>query len=139
MRIRGSTCTKNRCKRPGTEAGMCKTHLKQECDRLFSLIVRSRGGCESGRPNHAGNLQCAHGFSRRYLRTRWNTDNAWALCAGCHTFFTARPLEWDDWMLDRMGFESYWVLRPLAMSTDKTDLVSTYDDLVLRAREMELV
>jgi hypothetical protein len=118
---------------------MCKTHLKGECDRLFSLIVRSRAKCESDRPNHAGILQCAHGFSRRYLPIRWDTRNAFSFCAGCHTFYTARPLEWDIFLLDRWGIELYGVLRDLALDPSaKTDLIATYDRLLLAAREMSL-
>lgn len=140
MRVRGQKCTRQRCARPLYDRGMCKTHLKDECDRLFGLMVRSRAKCESGRDKHKGVLQCAHGFSRRYLPTRWDEANAWSLCAGCHIYFTARPLEWDDWMLDQLGHEAYWLLRAEALRTDiKTDLIATYDRLVERAREQELV
>jgi hypothetical protein len=138
MRVRGNSCTKARCKRPGTEMGLCKTHLKQENDRLFSLIVRDRGQCESGRDKHAGNHQCAHGFGRRYLGTRWDERNAFCLCAGCHTFYTHHYIEWDLWLLDRWGVQLYTEIRERALSTDKTDLLAVYDRLVLRARELEV-
>jgi len=137
MRVRGNACKKPRCKRPGTESGFCKTHLKAECDRLFSLIIRSRGRCEC-EGTHVGNLQCMHGFSRRYLGTRWDERNAFCGCARHHMVFTHDPIRWDLWMLDRLGLELYSELRERALSTDKTDLVATYDSLVLRAREMEL-
>lgn len=88
-----------------------------QADKLFSLIVRSHGRCQSNRPTHLGNLQCAHGFSRRYRNVRWNFNNAWCLCAGCHTFFTHRPIEWDVWMLDTMGVELYTEVRSLALDT----------------------
>lgn len=95
--------------------------LVQRADKLFSLIVRSVGRCESGRPNHAGPLQCAHGFSRRYEGTRWNRYNAFCLCAGCHVYFTHRPLEWDDWLLAQMG-ECYGPLRNKALLGGKQDM-----------------
>lgn len=137
MRVRGNQCSKRGCKRPATETGICKTHLKEECDRLFSVIIRDRGFCEvDGR--HNGNLQCMHGFSRRYLATRWDERNAFCGCAAHHMQFTHDPIRWDLWLLDRWGVQLYTELREQALSTDKTDLVAVYDRLVLRAREMEL-
>lgn len=75
------------------------TYLKAKADKLFHALIRSRGYCESGRVSHKGPLSCAHGFSRRYLAVRWDTRNAWCFCAGCHLYYTHRPIEWDNWML----------------------------------------
>lgn len=122
MRVRGQSCSRQRCKRPLYAQGLCKTHLREECDRRFSLLIRNRGRCQSNRANHAGDLQCAHGFSRSYKAIRWDTRNAWALCAGCHTYFTHHPIEWDLWMLDRLGVETYGELRELALTHRMPDL-----------------
>ena len=89
--------------------------LVKKADILFGAAVRAAGICESGRDKHAGPLQCAHGFSRRYHGTRWELRNAFSLCAGCHVFFTHRPIEWDEWMRGRMGAERYEALRSLAL------------------------
>lgn len=83
--------------------------VKRRMDKNFSLYIRGRGHCESGREKHAGVLQCAHGFSRRYTATRWDTRNAWCLCAGCHKYYTHHPIEWDEWMRSRM--ENYEAIR----------------------------
>lgn len=93
---------KAKAKRIGVKR-LTHSQLVKKADVLFSQIVRSVGHCESGRTNHAGPLQCAHGFSRRYEATRWTRSNAWCLCAGCHVFFTHRPLEWEEWMKERLG------------------------------------
>ena len=96
--------------------------LVKKADAAFGVLVRSVGFCQSGRPNHAGPLQCAHGFSRRYEATRWTIGNAWALCAGCHVFYTHRPLEWDEWLRRRMGLERYEAMRELALRGGKQDM-----------------
>jgi len=111
-------------------SGLCRKHLKAECDRLFSLEIRSRGECESGRPTHNGGLQCAHGFSRRYLTIRWNPNNAWAFCAGCHTYYTARPDEWSFWLMDKWGRALHSVMRGMAEQTQvKVDMEAVYAEL----------
>ena len=102
--------------------------LKAEADRLFSLLIRSKGYCESGRPNHAGPLQCAHGFSRRYMGTRWITQNAFSLCAGCHVYFTHRPIEWDEWMRLKRG-PLYEPLRHRALTLPTPDIPLTVLEL----------
>lgn len=76
---------------------------KAEADRLFSLIVRSVGYCQSDRDDHNGVHQCAHGFSRRYLATRWERWNAFCFCQGCHKYYTVRPLEWEVWLREQWG------------------------------------
>lgn len=101
-------------------------------DKFFSLLVRSRGRCENC--GSYQDLQCAHGFSRRYRNVRWEFANAWCLCKGCHLKYTMRPLEWDDWMQQRLHHVpgwSYLGLRNRALSPEK--LV----DVKERAAELE--
>lgn len=107
---------------PKKKAKKKRVNYSKECDRLFSLIVRSVGHCESGRTEHAGNLQCAHGFSRRYHATRWDRRNAWAMCAGCHFYFTVHPLEFDNWLYERWGTVQYLRMRNLALRGPLPDL-----------------
>lgn len=66
----------------------------KRADTAFSQHIRSRGVCESDRDTHKGNLQCAHIISRSYRVIRTDQRNALCICAGCHTYFTHRPLEW---------------------------------------------
>lgn len=121
VRIRGSVCRIQRCKYPPRVDGLCKKHLVSECDRLFSLQVRSVGRCEAD-GEHNGNLQCAHGFSRSYKAVRWDRRQCFCLCAGHHTYYTHHPIEWDLWMLDRLGIELYGELRELALTHRTPDL-----------------
>lgn len=108
--------------------------LVAKADALFSLIVRAPGRCENC--GETQNLQCAHGFSRRYRNTRWDERNAWCLCRGCHMFFTHRPIEWDDWMIGHLGLPRYERLRSRAMSTEKVDLPAVLARLIVRSNEI---
>ena len=118
---------KAKAKRIGKRPSHSK--LVAKADRVFSLIVRSVGRCESGRASHAGPLQCAHLFSRRYEGTRWTRDNAACLCAGCHVYYTHRPLEWDDWMLARLGHDRYASLRHLALTGGRQDMAAVMESI----------
>jgi hypothetical protein len=115
-----------------------KKHPIHECDRLFSLIIRSRGRCENCyRVPTRVVLQCAHGFPRRYRSVRWDERNAFCLCSGCHVFYTYRPLEWTDWMKARMGEELYEELRREALRTDyRADWPALQESLTRRFLEV---
>lgn len=104
--------------------------LEGKCDRLFSLIIRAGGKCESGRlARHGGTLQCAHGFSRSYKAIRWDRRNAWCLCSACHVYFTHRPLEWDMWLVEQWGADLYAEMRALALGGELRDLEELHTEL----------
>lgn len=73
--------------------------LKKDADKLFSLIVRSKGRCElAGLDNiHCGGvLQCMHIDTRGKHAIRWNEMNAICGCAGHHVYYTNNPKAWDE-------------------------------------------
>ena len=111
-----------------------KSKLKRQADRLFSLIIRSRAHCE--RCGTTNNLQCAHVFSRRYLGTRWNEENAYSLCAADHVFYTHRPIEWEDWCIKRMGLMEWEILRGAALIVTKPDYPMLVESLRQRAHQL---
>lgn len=108
--------------------------LVAKADALFSVIVRAPGFCMNCGATQ--NLQCAHGFSRRYRNTRWDERNGFALDRACHVYFTHRPIEWDDWMLKRMGLTMYEEVRALALSTQKVDVSAVLARLIVRSNEL---
>ena len=116
------TCTMQRCRRrPAPNIDLCITHGKREADRLFSIIVRRRDGrCQSC--GTTADLQCAHLASRRYLATRWDLNNAVALCRACHQRFTVNPVQWTVWLLDRLGDPAFAALHRKAVSGLAPDL-----------------
>ena len=102
--------------------GPTRTQLKERCDRLFSLRIRLRGSCEiCGKRPPEVTLQCAHIFSRRYMGTRWDFRNALCLCAGCHFYYTHRPIDWEDKVKEMIGEELYEEVRLHARAITKPD------------------
>jgi hypothetical protein len=72
--------------------------LKKKCDKMFSLLIRSKGYCElRGKDGIScgGVLQCAHIYTRGKHAIRWNPLNAVCLCAGHHVYYTNNPKKWD--------------------------------------------
>jgi hypothetical protein len=91
-----------------------------QADVLFSKVVRSRGYCESDRPNHSGNLQCAHIISRSYKAVRTDESNGLCLCQGCHMYFTHHPLEFEIWVSTK--WPARWeTIRGQALMYDRID------------------
>lgn len=107
-----------------------KTWIKR-LDKLIGDRVRSRGVCEAvGRP-HKGVLQWAHIISRSYHNTRWDEDNALCLCAGCHKFYTDRPLEWEVFVTTTYTSPyRYFKLKEKALTHAKVDHKALYESLV---------
>ena len=112
-----------------------KTAQLKACDVLFGRVIRARGGCEAC--GSRSNLQCAHGFSRRYRATRWDERHCFSLCRGCHFRFTVRPLEWDEFMRDRLGEVLYEELRDLALTGPNPDLAVTFARLTQRWAQIQ--
>lgn len=111
-----------------------KTPMRS-CDELFSRVIRSRGACEVfGCTNLE--LQCAHGFSRGYRAVRWDERNAFCLCKAHHWYFTPRPLQWEDWMRDRMGDALYDEMRQAALTGRNPKLPEVLAALRIRAVEL---
>jgi hypothetical protein len=106
-------------KKPARQRKTTPAAMKRKADALAGALVRARGACESGRPEHSGPLQWAHGVSRSYRAVRWDLRNGFCLCAGCHAFFTYRPLEWTEWMIQRLGQSVYDDLRRRALAGKK--------------------
>jgi hypothetical protein len=79
-----------------------KHTLILKLDKIFSEVVRSIGWCERCHTKEK-QLQCAHIYSRRYRHTRWDTENAICLCAGCHFRAHQNPIDFSRWVEDYLG------------------------------------
>lgn len=91
-------------------------------DQAFSVLIRERAGglCERcGKKPEKSGLHAAHIFSRRHKATRHDSDNALALCMGCHFWGHRNPTEFLLWVQDRMGAEAFEALRQRAQATSK--------------------
>jgi len=93
-----------------------KTPLKK-ADELFSLKIRSAGVCHRCRSKN--NLQCAHIISRSYKQIRHNLKNALCLCQSCHIYFTNRPIEWENYVINTIGKKAYTLLKKRAVDYHK--------------------
>lgn len=96
---------------------------KKRATIAHSLIVRARGKCENCGDREYAHLQCAHIISRRYSATRTDLANAFCLCAGCHMRFTEWPLEFSEFVLEKIGEDGYLLLVTRAASRSKVDWV----------------
>lgn len=92
---------------------------KARADKYFSLIVRARGECQACGKRE--NLQTAHVISRRFSNTRCELMNAYCLCAGCHHHFTDHPVEWGQFVIEKMGESGYRHLTAMSQLTTKVD------------------
>ena len=101
---------------------MKRKTLKNKLDTVFSLKIRERGRCE--RCGTTERLQCSHIFSRSNLSVRWDEDNAFCLCSGCHIFWWHKnPIEAGEFTREKLGEEKYKILRAKAQAIKKwTDL-----------------
>lgn len=73
-----------------------RQNYMEQADKLFGRLIRKNGRCTvEGCANTS--IQCAHVISRRYLTLRVDFGNAVPLCSSHHTFWTHRPLEWEEW------------------------------------------
>lgn len=129
------SCSRQRCTNPPRFFGWCSKHAKLEADKLFSKLIRTRDRyCQMCGTDY--DLDCAHIFSRGYFSTRWDPANAVALCSGHHKEFTHRPIEWDDWCIERMGREAWDALRFKARRGGMPDVGLTITELRVALKEV---
>lgn len=102
-------------KKPSTKTA------KAKADILFSKSIRSYGWCENCGESEYAQLQCAHWISRRYSWTRTYEDNAYCLCASCHSWFTAHPTEFGRWAIAMRGEAVYQEVLARSQRRDKFD------------------
>lgn len=109
---------------------------KAKADRLFSLVVRSRGACEACGERDYTKLQTAHIISRRFSATRCDESNALCACAKCHMFWTDHPVEFAKWVMAHVGPEAYQRLFSLIQKPQKVDWQAEAERLAARCKEL---
>ena|SRR3990167_473912 len=92
-----------------------KTYWKQKCDELFSEIIRLRAKEKCEETNDSYRPNCAHIVSRGYLATRWDLDNAICLAWNRHRYYTDRPLEWEKFIISKIGKVKWQQLKDRAL------------------------
>lgn len=79
-----------------------------KADKVFSQYIRTRDNwacqrCGKQYPEKSQGLHCSHFQGRGKENTRFNEQNADAMCYGCHMYFTANPAEHYQWQVERKG------------------------------------
>jgi len=99
-------------------------------DTVFSRLVRLRdkqcvlcGRKGTGEEGIYG-LQASHFYSRRKWAVRYDVDNVWSLCIGCHKKSHQDITEFEDFVLEKLGQKSFNLLTLRAWS--KSPLGSAY-------------
>ena len=95
-------------------------------DKKFSQYIRARDNWTCQRcfkryvpPTNA--LHCSHIFSRRNKSTRFDPDNAVALCYGCHSHMDTHPLEKYRWYEIKYGRSRFQRILVKSHQTGKVD------------------
>lgn len=109
---------------------------KGKADRLFSLLIRSRGACEKCGERDYAKLQCAHIIGRRYSATRTDERNAWCLCARCHLRLTDHPDEHVAFTLQTIGPEVFDELKAEALAGIKGGPEAFWESEVVRLQAL---
>ena len=99
----------------------------KRCDKLFADKIKSRGRCE--RCGKRDYLQTAHIISRRYRQVRWDLNNALCLDRNCHVYFTSHPIEFENYIISKIGQEAYNILRKKALEYKKLDYIKILERL----------
>lgn len=99
---------------------------RDKYDKMFSNLVRAGANWRCQRcgtyfppgPGRCG-LHLSHVFSRRKQATRFNWDNGWSLCYGCHQHFSENPKKHYEWVTEQIGEERFFELKRLSNTRKK--------------------
>jgi hypothetical protein len=109
-------------------------------DQLFAQVIKARDRvCR--RCGRGDVLQCSHVIPRRFLRVRWEPDNAWALCPECHYLVDTNDPEKRELIWETIGPERHRELYEQAHATDtpKPDRVQIRAQLRQMLKDLEAV
>jgi 5-methylcytosine-specific restriction endonuclease McrA len=67
------------------------------------------GACQ--RCLRTGWLSWCHVFTRAARSVRWDEDNAWAWCRGCHRYMDQHWEQKRDWVIAKIGQERFDMLK----------------------------
>tara|TARA_R100001530_G_scaffold123757_2_gene91792 strand:+ start:3813 stop:4175 length:363 start_codon:yes stop_codon:yes gene_type:complete len=109
-----------------------KRTLIRKLDDVWAKKIREYGMCEYC--HKLKPLNAHHFYSRSVRVVRWDIDNGFCLCVGCHVFsskFSAHktPAEFVDWAIEKRGIDWYEDLKERKNSIIKYN-DADYDDLL---------
>ena len=103
-----------------------KKALSTKLDKAWEEKVKEYAMCEVCRKTKS--LNAHHFYSRSIRVVRWDVDNGFCLCVGCHVFsskFSAHktPAEFVEWAIEKRGIQWYEDLKEC-----KNSLIKYRDD-----------
>jgi hypothetical protein len=78
-----------------------------------------RGGCQ--RCGKIEWLSWCHVFTRSIYSVRWDPDNSFAWCRGCHRWMDQHWESKRDWVIERIGQKAFARLKMRAQACTKPD------------------
>ena len=113
-----------------------------KADKVFSQYIRTRDHwtcqrCGKRYEPPTSALHCSHFMGRGKEATRFDEENADAMCYGCHQYFTAHPLFHYDWQVKRKGQKTVDSLRFRANQYHKRDREMAYIYWTERLKELK--
>ena len=113
-----------------------------KADKVFSQYIRTRDNwtcqrCGKRYEPPTSALHCSHFMGRGKEATRFDEENADAMCYGCHQYFTAHPLFHYDWQVKRKGQKTVDSLRLRANQYHKRDREMAYIYWTERLKELK--
>lgn len=114
-----------------------KKALSTKLDKAWADKVKEYGMCEVCHKTKS--LNAHHFYSRSIRVVRWDVDNGFCLCVGCHVFsskFSAHktPAEFVEWAIDKRGITWYEDLKERKNSLIKLR-DADYKDLLEKINE----
>ena len=114
-----------------------KKQLSKKLDKLWSDKIKEYGMCEYCHKTKP--LNAHHVYSRSIRSVRWDIDNGFCLCVGCHVFsssFSAHktPAEFVEWAVEKRGTQWYETVKERKNTVIKfTD--DDYEEIALKLKQ----
>ena len=125
-------------RRGGYRSLSTRKGLKDELDRVTSLLVRARDQrCVTCGTTE--DLTCSHYFKRSFLATRWNLTNCNAQCAAHNELHNRVPWPYREYMvrlIGKEGLDELFKLRNSVWRPSDDELRALLDEYRRRLREM---
>lgn len=118
---------------------------KERADTQFSLYIRNRDkrcmnpSCQSGYSRSAPVevLQCSHYWGRAILISRYDPDNCFSLCDGCHKMWeNTKQGRYTEVMIRWLGAKRFNALRRRVEKYQHQNIpFITWNDAIKKCRE----
>lgn len=109
-----------------------KRTLIKKLDTAWSNRIKQFGVCEVCGKNKP--LNAHHFYSRSIRVVRWDINNGFCLCVGCHVFsskFSAHktPAEFVEWAIEKRGDDWYNDLK-IKKNTPQKFIDADFDNII---------